>query len=72
MNKTTTRAPSFDVLCAQRRQGPVPMRERYPIGIRNKREERAELAGSLIGAAILIGICFGVPALVHALARVFL
>lgn len=71
--KTTTRAPDFDTLCAQRRQGPVPMRERYPIGIRNQREEReerAELAGSVVGALILIGICFGIPTLVHILFRI--
>ena len=68
--KTTTRAPDFDTLCAQRRQGPVPLRERYPIGIRNKREERAELAGSVVGALILIGICFGIPTLVHILFRI--
>lgn len=60
----------MDLMFCQRRQGPVPMRERYPIGISNQREERAELAGSVVGALILIGICFGIPTLVHILFRI--
>lgn len=59
----------MDLMFCQRRQGPVPLRERYPIGIRSKREERAELTGSVVGILILVVICFGMPSLLHFLFR---
>lgn len=59
----------MDLMFCQRRQGPVPLRERYPIGISNKREERAEMTGTVIGALIVVAICFGAPSLLHFLFR---
>lgn len=59
----------MDLMFSRRSQGPVQLRERYPIGIRSKREERAELTGSVVGILILVAICFGMPSLLHFLFR---